>query len=165
MNEALWPGPFGQEAVRAFHRATDAGMSTLRALVVGCVGSFKDCWMFQRQLAQRLGCSRRTIQRALRQARQLGLIECHRSKRNERPPGVAKPVECGFSHRWAIGWGRALEAAKVAVKVARVAVTIPGAFRRNRKRQKATQGNTKRRWTASEIEAELARRRGPAPPE
>ena len=164
MTEALWPGPHGQEAVKAFHRATDAGMNSLRALVVGCVASFRDCWMFQRQIAQRLNCSLRTVQRALRQARQLGLVECHRSKRHENAPGLGKPVECGWSHRWAVGWGLVGDAVKQAVNIARAKMTIPGVFRRIKKRKPTPEPRPKR-WTVEEIDAELARRQAQRPPD
>lgn len=162
MNEALWPGPYGQEAVRAFHRATEAGMNTLRSLVVGSVGSFRDCWMFQRELAKRLGCSARTVQRALRQARDLGLVQCHRSKPQEKAPVLGKIVDCGWSHRWAVGWGVAAEAAKCAVSVARMARIIPGAFGH---RRKAVPERAPQRWTAEQINAELARRSAIEPPD
>jgi DNA-binding Lrp family transcriptional regulator len=161
MPEALWPGPFGQEAARAFHRATASGMNTLRSLVVGSVASFRDCWMFQREMARRLGCSVRTVQRGLRQARDLGLIECHRAKPNEKAPGLGRVVECGWSHRWAIGWGKATELAKVAVNVARIAKTIPRALRRT----KTKPVEVPRRWTPEQIEAELARRLAMRPPD
>ncbi len=164
MNEALWPGPYGQEAVKAFHRATEAGMNSLRALVVGCVASFRDCWMFQSQIAKRLGCSLRTVQRALRQARTLGLIECHRSKRNENAPILGKVVPCGWSHRWAVGWGLVGDAVKQAVNIARAKMTIPGLFRRTKKVKRSPEPRPKR-WTVEEIEAEMKRRQTPAPPD
>jgi len=163
MTEALWPGPYGQEAVRAFHRAIEGGMTGLRSLVVGSVASFRDCWMFQRELAKRLGCSVRTVQRGLREARQLGLIECHRSKQHEKAPGLDKEVPCGWSHRWAIGWGLANEKVALAVNVARAKMAIPGLFRRSRKVKQPE--SRPRRWTADEIETELARRQTPRPPE
>jgi DNA-binding Lrp family transcriptional regulator len=163
MTEALWPGPYGQEAVRAFRRAIEGGMTGLRSLVVGSVASFRDCWMFQRELAKRLGCSVRTVQRGLREARQLGLIECHRSKQHEKAPGLDKEVPCGWSHRWAVGWGLANEKVALAVNVARAKMAIPGLFRRSRKVKQPE--SRPKRWTADEIETELARRQTPRPPE
>jgi DNA-binding transcriptional MocR family regulator len=157
--EALWPGPHRAEAVKAFHRAIDGGMTSLRSLVVGCVASFRDCWMFQRQIAQRLGCSLRTVQRALAQARELGLIECHRAKTSENAPGLGRPVPCGWSHRWAIGWGMAASAAQAAISIART--KLLGRFLRRPPKASAV---PHRSWTADEIEAELARRASRAPP-
>lgn len=164
MTEALWPGPHTQEAVKAFHRAIESGMVSLRALVVGCVASFRDCWAFQSQIAKRCGCSVRTVQRALRQARELGLIECHRSKRNENAPGLGKPVPCGWSHRWAVGWGLVGDAVKQAINIARAKMTIPGVFRRIKKRKPTPEPRPKR-WTVEEIDAELARRQAQRPPD
>jgi DNA-binding Lrp family transcriptional regulator len=118
--------------------------------------------MFQRQIAQKVGCSLRTVQRALKQARELGLIICHRSKPNEKAPGLGKVVECGWSHRWAVGWGEAVEAARVAVNVARAKVALPGAF--GSRRKPPPHPAPRKRWTVEEIDAELARR-SQAPPE
>lgn len=160
---AMWPGPYRHEAVLAFRRAVTSGMTPLRGLVVGCVASYRDCWMFQSRIAQMLGCSVRTVQRALRQARDLGLIRCHRSKRNERAPGLGEVVPCGWSHRWAVGWGMGTQAAALAVQVARVTRLVPGMFRR--RRRPSPPEAVARRWTAEEIDDELARRRAQGPPE
>lgn len=161
VTQALWPGPYTSEAVLAFRRAHGQGMNSLRSLVVGCVASFKDCWMFQRKLAERLGCSLRTVQRALHQARELGLVETHRSKLGEHAPGLDQPVPCGWSHRWAIGWGQAVAVARVAVDVARV-TRLTAVF--GRRRSRTAEPAARRSWTAEEIDAELARRRSQAPP-
>jgi hypothetical protein len=162
MNPGRWPGPYWQEAEAGFHRAIGAGMNLARSLVVGSISSFRDCWMFQRLMAKRLGISVRTVQRALHQARELGLIECHRAKQGERAPGLGKPVECGWSHRWAIGWGMAKELARRAVDVARVKAMLPGAFGGRRKLPRQPE---RKRWTAEEIDAELARRLALAGPD
>lgn len=159
--EALWPGSHGAEAAKAFHRAIDAGMNTLRSLVVGCVASFRDCWMFQRMIARKLGCSVRTVQRALHQARELGLIECHRAKPTENAPGLGRPVPCGWSHRWAVGWGQAVDAARSAIAITRTKLLGRRAIQRTPK----SAALQHRKWTAAEIEAELARRASRAPPE
>lgn len=161
----LWPGPYASEAHAAFRRATEAGMTTTRSLVVGCVASFRDCWAFQSKIAARLSCSVRTVQRALRQARELGLIECHRSKRNEKAPGLDTVVPCGWSHRWAIGWGLAKEAAAAAVNVARAMRLVPALFVSKKRRKPAEPPPRPKRWTVEEIEAELARRQSQAPPD
>ena len=160
---SFWPGRFSDEANRAFNRAIQSGMTSLRSLVIGSVGSFRDCWMFQRTLAKNLGCSLRTVQRALREGRQLGLIECHRAKAKEKAPEIGKTLPCGWSHRWVVGWGRAKETVEKLVNVARAKALVPGLFRK--KPKKAEESATPhRRWTAEEIEAELARRQGQPPP-
>jgi|WetSurMetagenome_2_1015567.scaffolds.fasta_scaffold570715_1 DNA-binding transcriptional regulator LsrR (DeoR family) len=161
MNAILWPGPYAGEAVKAFHRAIESDMGSLRALVIGCVGSFRDCWVFQRQIADRLGCSVRTVQRALRQARDLGLIECHRAHKNENAPGLQKPIPCGWSHRWVIGWGLVGEAVSRAINLARLNRMAPKAFRA----PKRTREPVPKRWTASEIEEALRRRYSERPPD
>lgn len=158
----MWPGEFPNEATRAFNRAIEAGMTSLRSLVIGSVGSFRDCWMFQGSIAKRIGCSIRTVQRALRQGRELGLIECHRSKPKEKAPGIGRTLPCGWSHRWLIGWGRSNDAVKKLVNVARAQRIVSGAFRNRPKTPEKPA--THRRWSAEEIEAELARRQGQPPP-
>lgn len=159
----LWPGRFGDEGNRAFNRAIESGMTSLRSLVIGCIGSFRDCWMFQRSIAKLLGCSVRTVQRALAEGRSLGLIECHRAKPREKAPEIGKPLPCGWSHRWAVGWGRAKEAVAKLVNVARAKSLVPGMFRAKPKKTEQS-ATPQRRWTAEEIEAELARRQGQPPP-
>jgi len=92
----------------------------MRALVIGSVASFKECWAFRRKLAAKVGCSVRTVQRALTQARSEGLIGLARAKKDEVPPGWQHgPVTCGWSHRWVMGWGKAGEAARDAVHAAK----------------------------------------------
>jgi DNA-binding transcriptional MocR family regulator len=92
----------------------------MRSLVIGHVGSFKECWAFRKKLADKVGCSVRTVQRALTQARSEGLIGLARAKKTEVPPNWEHgPVTCGWSHRWVIGWGKAGEAARDAVHAAK----------------------------------------------
>lgn len=115
----LWLGPVPTEARAAYDRARSAGLTPTRALVVGTIASFKDCWAFRSRIAKRIGCSVRTVQRAITQARSEGLIGVARAKKGECPPNWKKPVECGWSHRWTIGWGKAHTAVKAAVEAAR----------------------------------------------
>jgi DNA-binding transcriptional MocR family regulator len=116
----MWLGPVHSEARAAYHRARTTGLSPLRSLVIGTVASFKDCWTFRRNLAKQVGCSVRTVQRALTQARSEGLIGVARAKKTEVPPNWQHgPVTCGWSHRWVIGWGKAGEAVKEAVEAAK----------------------------------------------
>lgn len=126
-SNGLWLGPHHGEARAAYTRARRAGLTSLRALVIGSVASFKDCWAFRAKLAAKHDCSVRTVQRALTQAREEGLIGVARSKCDivrgkkvfEKPPHFDKPVPCGWSHRWTIGWGKAGAAVKQAVEAAR----------------------------------------------
>lgn len=131
----LWLGPHHGEARAAYTRARRAGLTSLRALVVGSVASFKDCWAFRSKLASQVGCSVRTVQRALTQAREEGLIGVARSKCDivngkkvfEKAPILNKPVPCGWSHRWTIGWGKAGAAVKQAVEAARARFIVRAA--------------------------------------
>lgn len=95
-------------------------MSPTRALVVGQIASFRDCWQFRRSLARVVGASVRTVQRAISEAKSLGLIGVARAKKNEIPSGRKGPLDCGWSHRWTIGWGKAGEAVGRAVAAARL---------------------------------------------
>lgn len=180
---ALWLGPFGLEALSAFHRALEHGLSHARALVIGQVASFQDCWTFRETIAKRLKISVRTVQRALTEAQDLGLIGKARCKPGEIPQGLQNPVECGWSHRWTVGWGQAAERAKAAIAQARLSRLVrkmmkaPNPPKRTEAEQAAKArvtreqhererwARTPRRWTAEELDAELAARDAQAPPD
>lgn len=163
----MWPGPYQSEARAAYQRAREAGLSPLRALAIGAVASFKDCWMFRRTLADKLKCSVRTIQRALTQGRSEGLIGVHRAKKTEVPPGCTAPVSCGWSHRFTVGWGKAGQATKDAVDAAKarwfvrhsmpqaVAKATPAVAVATPARPRSEFSGL--RMTAAEIDRELAR--------
>jgi DNA-binding transcriptional MocR family regulator len=181
----FWLGDSEHEARAAYERARKAGLSQMRALVVGSIASFRDCWAFRRTLARRWGISVRTVQRAITQARAEGLIEVHRAKKNEVPPDARekKPLPCGWSHRWVIGRGKAGDAIKAAVAAAKakfiVHFVLGGAKvapTQQTKLARAAAGYVfkraqqpaHRRWTAEELAAELERvdrERKPPPPE
>lgn len=172
---ATWPGPAGLEARAAYERARQSGMSAGRALVLGCIASWKDGWAFRRSLAEHTGLCVRTVQRAISQAKMQGLLGVARAKRNEVPPGAEGPISCGWSHRWTIGWGQAYEAAKAAVAETRLARAVKAAARgvgamtdRLHASPAGTHSGDSRgrvtprayhegRWTASELDAELER--------
>jgi hypothetical protein len=179
---ALWLGPFSQEALSAFHRALEHGLSHGRALVVGQVASFQDCWTFRASIAKRLKISVRTVQRALTEAQDLGLIGKARCKPGEIPHGLQTPVECGWSHRWTVGWGQAAERAKAAIAQARLSRLVrkmmaqptppprrdaEQAARAQVSREQSSRERWQtapRRWTAEELDRELAAREAQAPP-
>ena len=167
----MWSGPYQTEGLAAYQRAVDAGMSSLRATVLGHIGSFKDCWKFRKTLAELVHGSVRTVQRALTQGREVGLIGTARGKITETPPGAARPVSCGFSHRWTIGWGQSGKMVQDAIAEARAK-----AERRKLNRvalatvsvappPKHPARPPARRWTAEELDAELAKTRPPDKPE
>jgi hypothetical protein len=131
----LWFGPEPHEGTAAYQRARRAGMSVSRALVMGEIGSFPDCWKFQRTIARILGLSVRTVQRAVAQAKALGQVRVHRSKKGEIPPRGPKkghaddcdcfsckprPLPCGWSHKWAVGRGLVGAAVLKAITAARL---------------------------------------------
>lgn len=114
MNVALrsngfWLGPDWREAQASFEAALRLGLTPVRALVVGHIASFKDCWTFARTLADAVRCCRRTVQRAVAEAKSLGLMGTGRAKKNEIPKGRKEPLSCGWSHRWIIARGMPLE--------------------------------------------------------
>jgi hypothetical protein len=94
-------------AQQLYWQARELGVSKMRAESIAHVASRKDCWDFARNVAARVGCHRRTFQRAMAQARAFGWIEIFRGKKGERPKGKGgKPVgpfPCGFSHRLVVG--------------------------------------------------------------
>jgi DNA-binding transcriptional MocR family regulator len=170
--DSLWLGPVHSEARAAFQRARNAGLSPLRALVIGSIASFKECWTFRRNLAAKVGCSVRTVQRALTQARAEGLIGVARAKPNETPPGWQHgPVTCGWSHRWVIGWGQAGQRVADAVHAAKARWLVKHAAPRRVEQapsgKPAPSGATnstvarpeyqRRTWTSDELDAELER--------
>lgn len=118
----MWLGPFVHEAIAAFKRALDAGMSAKRAIVVGQIASFRDGWVSRRNLARGSACSVRTAQRGITEAKTRGMLRVVRFKPNEIPPGAKAPITCGGSHRWTIGWGKAGEAIKLAINSERARV-------------------------------------------
>jgi hypothetical protein len=166
------------EARAMLGRAREADVPALRAMVLSQVASFKDAWLARRSIAKFLHCSIRTVQRALSQGAELGLIGKARAKYGERLPGMG-PNEyqtCGYSHRWTIGRGLAVAKAAAAVCAARAAAIVKRAFNppkppapaHNSAPKKARvvgTGRPARRWTADELEAELSRRAAEDPRE
>jgi len=181
----LWLGPHAAEARAAYGRARLAGLRPLHALVIGCIASFKDAWAFRHTIAAKVGCSVRTVQRAMNAARALGLIQVWRAKKGEVPKGLREPLKCGWSHRITVGFGLAAAAVQAAVAAARVkyllrfeppkapkiapvngisgpAIPIDKSVLAPRPKT----ANQLRSWTAEELEAELDRlERAKAPPE
>jgi hypothetical protein len=115
-----WRGPFAAEAAYAYQRARLAGLSEMRARMIGHIASYRETWAFASSIASWVNGSRRTVFRALAQAKAEGLIGSRPIKDDEIPPGAEKPISCGGSLRWTIGWGKAVEEAKAAVAHARM---------------------------------------------
>lgn len=101
------PGPFRREAMAILEHCKDAGMSWKRAYAIACFASIGQiCWQFQSSVHKFTGYSVRTIQRAVRQAKELGVLVSRRLRRGERPPGAHKPITCGGALRRFIAWGK-----------------------------------------------------------
>jgi len=162
---ATWPGTSASEARAAYQRAREAGLSAARALVIGCIASFREGWMFRRSLAEHTGLSVRTVQRAITQAKEFGLIGVARAKKDEIPPGLDRPLPCGWSHRWVVGWGQAAAAAKTAIANCRLARIVKAAAKGSSKKTDETSGPMQgareqrpvRQWSVAELDAELER--------
>lgn len=88
---------------RVQRKARELGMNALRAEILADVASWRDGWEFRHHLAARYRCHTRTVQRALNQSAELGLLEIRRAKPGEIPPGARNPLPCGWSHRWVPG--------------------------------------------------------------
>jgi hypothetical protein len=166
----LWIGPVHSEAIAAYKRAREAGLSPLRALVVATIASRRDCWAFRGSIARKLGCSVRTVQRAITQAKSLGLIKTFFGKKNEVPPGRDRPLPCKWTHRITVGWGSAGEAVKQAVNAARASWIFKAATPRICSSERggvdskaaprsatARPEYQRRSWTSAELDAELDR--------
>lgn len=115
------PGPHRSEAERIQKHCVDAGMSWKRAYAVACMASIGEvCWMFQSTVAVFTGSSVRTIQRAMRQAKALGVLVSRRLRRGERPEGARQPITCGGALRRFTAWG--VPAARAAARYAKHAL-------------------------------------------
>ena len=153
---APYLGPDHLEARHAEQRAREAGLSVVRSKVVGNVASQKDTWAFRRRLAEQVGCSIRTVARALRQAVDEGLIRVHRGKRDEVPPSAKAPIPCGWSHRWFVARGLAVAAAVAAIAAAKLAAVARRTVLPQKHLRPPAPRPEQRRWTAEELDAALA---------
>jgi len=108
LNPALYlppvPGVHRREAYRLFRYALEQGMSWLRARVLAAAASYGEkVWAFQGGLADFVGCSLRTVQRAFDEAKRLGLLTSRRSRQGELTP-TGKYLKCGFALRTFTTW-------------------------------------------------------------
>jgi hypothetical protein len=150
----LFGGPFQSEAKKAYALAVAEGWRGKGPVVYAeLVSHGKDPWLFQSSIGAAVGCHVRTVQRWLRRMRDEGLLLTFRNKKGEIPKGMKKPVSCGWSHRVLTAWQavgtrfeelRAQLAAKRAEKL-------------------AARNAGRRRYTASELDRELAKRYGDKP--
>lgn len=175
----MWLGPDAAEARRVFGRGLEAGMTALRALILGQVASFRDCYAFRSTIARRVGCHIRTVARAFAQATELGMLGRARAKRDERTPGDpqsggGRVIPCGWSHRWIVGRGKQGQAADAAEAGARARWLVKRAFEAPKpnaataptaaKPKAPERAHFRRAVTAEELDAMLAREARERPP-
>jgi len=120
-----WLGKNHRAAEEAQRIAREDGMSPYRAQVAGHIASFQDAWSFRSTIAELVGCSVKTVQRATNQLKELGRIVTYPALPTEVLPGRTRPLRVWASHR-IYQWGvKAVQRAKVAVLSK--AVVQPGA--------------------------------------
>jgi hypothetical protein len=150
----LFGGPFQSEAKKAYALAVADGWRGKGPTVYAeLVSHGKNPWLWQSTIAAAVGCTVRTVQRWLKRMREEGLLQCWRAKKNEIPPGAKGPITPGYSNRavtlWhAIGTRFTELRAELAAKAAAKAAKRRAGYRR---------------YTAEEIERELAKRGKPPP--
>jgi hypothetical protein len=150
-------GKFQQSGREGYAFAVAEGFRGFGPMIYAELMSYgRDPWIFQSSIAERLGCSVRTVQRWLHAFRELGLLQCWRGKKREVPPGASGPIRCGFSHRALTAWHAAGSAFRAAVEniKARRAQRLKGRAARARGQN----------MTPEQIEAEMLKRYGPGPP-
>lgn len=150
----LFGGPFQNDAKKAYALAVREGWRGKGPTVYAeLVSHGKDPWLFQSSIAAAVGCCVRTVQRWLRRMRDEGLLKCHRAKKGEVPKGRQHPVSCGWSHRILAMWeaiGPRFEA-------------LREEWRQKRADKLAARNAGRRRYSAEEIDRELAKRYGEKP--
>ena len=153
----IFGGAFKHQAREGYAFAVAEGMRGFGPAIYGELMSWgKNPRIFQSNIAERVGCSVRTVQRWLAQFRELGLLQCWRGKRREVPPGASGPIRCGFSNRAMTAWHAAGAAFRRAVENIQ-------ARREQRLKDRAARARGQR-MTAEQIEAEMLKRYGPGPP-
>ena len=167
----IFGGKFLQSAREGHAFAVAEGMRGFGPTIYAELMSYgRDPWIFQSSIAERLGCSVRTVQRWLHAFREAGLLQCWRGKKRETPPGASGPIRCGFSHRALTQWHhakgaflRAVEALKKK-RADRALARLQRPQQRNREFVALVREMQARGCTAAEIDAALAER-FPPPPE
>jgi hypothetical protein len=100
------PGVHRREALAVFRFALYERMSWKRAHALAIAASYgENCWAFQKRIAEWAKCSVRTVQRAMNEAKTLGIIRSRRSRRGEIPQNGRGPLKCGFAMRTFTAWG------------------------------------------------------------
>lgn len=110
MNPAFFlppvPGVHRREALFVFRFAIGQGMSFKRAHCLAVAASYGEkSWVFQKTVANWAKCSMRTVQRAMNEAKILGIIYSRRSRQGEVPPNARGSLKCGCAIRTFTAWG------------------------------------------------------------
>lgn len=149
-----WPGPLQAQAWEVYRLCLSEGMPTKRAIAVAAICSFRDGWIFRESVAEFAGCCIRTVQRGISQAVLLGILGRARAKKREIPPGMDRPLKCGWSHRWLIGAGMDAVHAIAARSAARMTQIARTAARSTKSLGTAVRARA--RMTADQLDAALA---------
>lgn len=146
----LFGGPYKRQAVEAHATGVAEGWKGFGPAIYGELMSWgRNPWLFQANIARRVGCCVRTVQRWLAFFRDEGLLRCWRGSNRETPPGARGPVTCGFSNRALTAWHA------VGERFRELVAQYKAERARKADERKARRA---RRWTADEIDAELERR-------
>lgn len=110
MNSRLFlppvPGVHRREAYFVFRFALQEQMSWKRAHALAVAASYgAKSWVFQSNIAKWANCSVRTVQRAINEAKTLGILWSRRSRQGEIPPNGRGPLKCGCAIRTFSAWG------------------------------------------------------------
>lgn len=100
------PGVHRREALFVFRFALQEQMSWKRAHCLAVAASFgAQSWVFQGTVAKWVKCSVRTVQRAMNEAKTLGILWSRRSRQGEVPPNARGSLKCGCAIRTFTAWG------------------------------------------------------------
>lgn len=184
----LFEGPAGMLGAAAVKVALAAGVNGNTALLFGRMSSFngRPFWELRRNLAELFSVSRRTVTRYFRALVDAGLIVNKPAPLCAIHPGTSKALPFRPWYKWVIGlpeireavksgsrdaydrWRRGFEASReqrvTRTKLASIigSIVAPKATETTRTRV-SHEPDRPRRWTASEIEAELSSA-GPSKP-
>jgi hypothetical protein len=77
-----------------------------QAYALAAMASYGEiCWKTEPQIAKFVGCSRSTVAKAVRKAKELGVLDWTRIKQGEIPPGGVAPTKTGLSRRRFVAFG------------------------------------------------------------
>lgn len=100
------PGVHRREALFIFRFALSQGMTWKRAHALAAAASYGEKWWgFQETVADWAKCSVRTVQRAVDEAKTLGILYSRRARKGEVQPGQRGYPKCGYAIRTFTAWG------------------------------------------------------------